>query len=273
MQASISTKGAELNSLKDMETGKEYMWQAQPEVWPRHAPVLFPIVGRLIENQYKMEDEIYTLSQHGFARDSEFDVVKWNASEVELSLKPSEKTFEQYPFVFDFRLNYKLEGKQLFQTFKVTNHGGNAMPVSFGAHPAFIAEPVEQCWLQFEYAEIEESDTVENGIRRHEMRPAFNGNKIELSKTIFDRDALIFKQLKSKEVTLFQKETPLLKVRFPGFPFLGIWSKPAANFVCIEPWCGIADGQHHNQNIYEKEGIMLVQTNETIERQMVVEVL
>ncbi|MFT5724107.1 MAG: galactose mutarotase-like enzyme [Bacteroidia bacterium] len=260
IQVEISTLGAELQSIKSISTNKEYLWQADPEVWPRHAPLLFPIVGRLKEDTYKIGDESHSLGQHGFARSLEFDVVKWNPTEIIFSLKSSPETFQSYPYHFDFRVGYKLEGNAMIQSFEVINTDDQTIPFSFGAHPAFIADPIDAHYIEFEHEESQQSVIIDDGIRTNNTKPVFDKNRIQLTQSIFDEDALIFSNLNSKSVTLRTSNNErLVEVRFEGFPFLGIWAKPKANYVCIEPWCGIADHKDHNQNIFEKEGIMVLE--------------
>lgn len=267
----IKTFGAELASVKCKQSNYEYIWQADPEVWGRHAPNLFPIVGRLQQDTYKIGDTSYKLGQHGFARDNEFDVVKWNPNELEFQLKSSPDTWASYPFDFQFRIAYALEGNALTITYKVKNTGNDPMPFSFGAHPAFNTSPIDGHRLRFEKEEEENSDTVVQGIRTGQLRSVFQKDSIQLNNEIFDADALIFNKLKSTNIVLENSEAnKIVGIDFPGFPFLGIWAKPKANFVCIEPWCGIADKLDHNQDIFLKEGIRVAQPDQEMQESMVI---
>ena len=143
------------------------------------------------------------------------------------------------------------------------------MPFSFGAHPAFNASPIEGHRLVFEKEETESSDTVVQGIRTGQRRPVFSNKSIDLTTDIFNEDALIFSNLNSKKVKLVSDSSQeIVSVDFSGFPYLGIWAKPQANFVCIEPWCGIADKLEHNQNIFLKEGIRVAQPEQSMEETM-----
>tara|TARA_B100000745_G_C20075099_1_gene367148 strand:- start:10 stop:855 length:846 start_codon:yes stop_codon:yes gene_type:complete len=256
----VSTLGAELQSIKSIETGKEYLWQGNPDFWARRAPLLFPVVGQLKNDSYKIGEEVYQLGKHGFARDSEFEVLKWNSTEVVFSLKSSPATFASYPYHFDFRVGYRLEASSIVQSFEVMNTDNQTIPFSFGAHPAFNASPIEAHKIVFEKPEKQESVIIEEGIRGNKTKPVFKENCIQLSQEIFDEDALIFSKLDSKSVALQNANgESLVKVQFDGFPFLGIWAKPKAPYVCIEPWCGVADHKDHNGNIFEKEGIMVLE--------------
>lgn len=260
LEVQIATLGAELQSIKTVSSQKEYLWQADPKVWPRQAPLLFPVVGQLKNDTYKIGEESFSLGKHGFARDSEFEVVKWNPSEVVFSLKSSPETYASYPYHFDFRVGYRLEDNAIIQTFEVINADSQTIPYSFGAHPAFNANPIENHHLVFEQNENQESVIIEDGVRVNKSIAVFDDNKIQLTKDIFNDDALIFTKLNSNAVVLRNENgQDQVRVEFEGFPFLGIWAKPKANYVCIEPWCGIADHKDHNGNIFEKEGIMVLE--------------
>ena len=269
LEASIVPFGAELQSVVDVSQNHEYIWQAHPDVWPRHAPVLFPIVGRLKDNNYSIGEAQYTLNQHGFARNSEFSPVKWNESEAIFKLSESDETASQYPYKFDFLVGYRLEERSLFMTFEVQNQDDRPMPTSYGAHPAFNAKPIDGYVLRFEKEEDALSQAVVDGIRDKSERTFFEGNMIRLSKSIFDNDALIFENLKSSYVDVMNpKGETEVRVHIKSFPYLGIWAKPGADYVCIEPWCGIADKESHNGQIFEKEGIMVLQPSQKISHEM-----
>ncbi len=255
-EVEIKPFGAELCSVRSLKNEREFIWQGDPQIWARHAPLLFPIVGRLVNHEYKLGDEVYRLNQHGFARDMEFAVIRWNTSETAFSLKSGLKTYEAYPFEFDFQVGYRLEGNTLHQDFTVINQDDEALPFSLGAHPAFNVTNIAQASIEFECEETMGSDTVVEGIRTGEMRHVVEGNMLLLTKNVFDRDALIYSNLNSNHVVLKEGGSDLVKVTFTNFPYLGIWSKPEANYVCIEPWYGIADKQGHDQNIWTKEGVL-----------------
>ncbi len=267
LEVAISLVGAELQSIKSVETDKEYLWQGDPEFWARRAPLLFPVVGQLKGDAYKIGEESYSLGKHGFARDSAFDVVKWNPTEIVLSLKSSPETYTSYPFHFDFRVGYRLEENSIIQSFEVINTDSQTLPFSFGAHPAFNANPIDGHYITFDQNEDQESVIIEDGVRGDKTKPVFDENKIQLTQNIFDEDALIFSKLNSNSVVLKNNEgESQVRVEFEGFPFLGIWAKPKASYVCIEPWCGIADHKDHNGNIFEKEGVMVLEAGNRMEK-------
>ncbi len=274
LQVEVNPFGAELSSIVDLATQKEYIWQGV-DPWPRRAPVLFPIVGRLKDDQYQWQGIWYRMGQHGFARNSEFRIVLHSANHIKLRLSPSEFTREIYPFDFQFDVSFTLEGRSLVQTFSATNMDElNIMPVSFGAHPAFNVSPLENYEICFDEDEQVRSQTVANGIRYDLHRQVIEGNRIRLTRHIFDDDALIFSGLKSKSLTIAEVgKDAFIKIDFESFPYLGIWAKPATDFVCIEPWEGIADDQNHNGDIEKKEGITLLKGGEALVRSFTISLI
>lgn len=250
----VNPFGAELTSVRSA-SGTEYLWQAR-EPWNRHAPILFPIVGRLKEHRYTYRDKTYELNQHGFARDRMFDVVESSNDRVVFQLCPDEETRKCYPFEFVFEVIYELDNESLIQSFVVKNTSETqSLPASFGAHPAFHAA---MGWrLVFDEDETVNSDILEGGVLTQEWRTGIVNGELELTPELFEQDALIFRNLNSRSVTLENAQgQSRVMVRFDEFPFLGIWAKPAAPFVCIEPWQGIADSWFSSGILEEKEGIL-----------------
>jgi galactose mutarotase-like enzyme len=276
----INPKGAELTSLFNHENQTEYLWNADPKFWGKSSPVLFPIVGSLKENKYRFEGKEYTLPRHGFARDREFMVEKSDENSVTFLLTHDENTLKVYPFKFEFRLIYSLENNTLNVTYSVKNIGENEMYFSVGGHPAFAVPLAENTgyndyYLQFNKTEIFKrwGLTPEGLIEMQPFDFLINTNKLTLTKELFYEDAIVFKNLKSTSIILKSDKTnQQLKFNFEGFPYLGIWAAKDANFVCIEPWCGIADSANHNQELTEKEGIIGLDLGENFERIWRVEV-
>lgn len=256
LTATINPKGAELNSLKDSNT--EYIWEGDPKFWGKHSPVLFPIVGALKNNSYLYNSQTYALSRHGFARDTVFSVKQQDNSSVTFSLVSNEETKKVYPFDFELEVVYTLNGKTLEIRYNVINKGSGNLPFSIGAHPAFaLPGNFESYSLVFEHNEPLVSTQLENDlISATTVNIPANGGVLPLKHQLFENDALIFKQLQSKAVTITYKEEPLLKVHFTDFPHLGIWTKEGAPFICIEPWQGYSDSVNSNGIFTEKEGII-----------------
>ena len=240
----VKPLGAELCSIRNAE-GAEYVWQADPAVWGRHAPVLFPMVGKLRDGRYELNGKTYEMTPHGFARDKEFNLTEQNDNSLVYQLLPTAETRACYPCEFDLQITYRLIENALSIGYAVHNTDSSPMPFSIGAHPAFnLHGPIDECFLEFEKSETLNTCLLgQKGLLSTETAPVLkNSQLLPLSKTLFNRDALIFLDAKSKKITLGAKNSPRrLTVEFAGFPELGIWSKPGAPFVCIEPWFGTAD--------------------------------
>ncbi|MEM6643114.1 MAG: aldose 1-epimerase family protein [Bacteroidota bacterium] len=269
LKVSCAPKGAELQSIINKSTQVEYLWQGDPHYWGRRAPVLFPIVGALKEGKYFFDDAEYSLGQHGFARDHNFKVLASDTHSLKYQLRHSNETLKVFPFHFLLEIQYTLVGNILNVQYTVHNNGSSKMYFSIGAHPAFNC-PLgahsrrDECRIVFEKKEQAERQFLEGGVRTGETATVLHGtNELLLTDDLFDRDALIFQELSSNSITLNEKESPLLTMRFTGFPYLGIWSKNRSSpFVCLEPWYGIADHQDHSQSLKEKEGIIPLSSEE-----------
>ncbi len=259
----ILTKGAELCSIAGKTDHTEYLWQGDPAYWNKHSPILFPIVGTLKNDTYVHQGTAYTMSRHGFARDREFAVIRQENNCVCLELKADEATLQQYPFLFSLRVDYTLRDNNLTVAYTVINQDEELMYFSIGGHPAFNL-PIDKT-LKFEdytlkFEAIEQAKVYPLNAAGHllaEGLPFFNhSNCIALKKSLFYEDALIFKDLRSGKLQLVtEKDSRTVTISFEQFPFLGIWSKKDADFICIEPWQGITDGVNASGLLEEKEGI------------------
>jgi galactose mutarotase-like enzyme len=262
----INDRGAELCSIKGSD-GFESLWQADPAFWERHSPLLFPIIGKLHGGHYELNGKPYELPQHGFARDLDFTLIEQSESSLVFQLQPTAETRACYPFEFDLQIIYRLNGGSLHIQYAVRNTGSSPMPFSIGAHPAFnLHGPIEECFLEFEKPETLSTRRLDcSGLITGQTAPVMeNSTILPLSQTLFDRDALIFMDAKSKRITLGAKNSSRrLTVEFPGFPELGIWSKPGAPFVCIEPWLGYADPEQPYGDFLNKPGIIKLDAGKT----------
>ena len=264
IKAKIKSFGAELNSLQKIDEDLEYMWQGDSKYWNRHSPILFPIVGRLKNDSYTYQNQKYNMTQHGFARDKEFEVIKNEVDFIEFRLKSDEKTLEIYPFSFELYLSYKLEKNSLIVSYKVINKSDDKMLFSIGAHPAFNwtlkeDEKKEDYFLEFEnIKETKRYFLNEKGLVYNHIDLKIEDNKIPLNEELFKDDALVFNDLNIKTLTLKNSiNENYIKLNFENFPYLGIWSKPTgAPFICIEPWFGVADDENSNQNFEDKKGMI-----------------
>lgn len=271
LTAVLQPRGAELSSVVCGQSGFEYMWQADPEVWGRHAPVLFPIVGRLNGGVYRYQGGVYPLDGHGFARDCLFQTVEQSDERVVFALGDSPETRAVYPFRFVLRISYTLEGRALTVDYTVTNPGEAALFFSIGAHPGFRcpmgdgAEPGDYV-IEFDQPEraarwMVNSDGLFEGAEAAYLDDA---REIVYTPDLFNQDALVFKGLRSGLVSLHARKTGRrVTVECGGWPYLGIWSKPGgAPFICIEPWYGHADYADFQGDLTEKEGIQALGTGE-----------
>ncbi|MCP4603521.1 MAG: aldose 1-epimerase family protein [Proteobacteria bacterium] len=263
MTIEIAKLGAELKSIVDNKTGIEYLWQADPTYWGRSAPILFPIVGRLKDDKYVVNDTTYRLPQHGFARDSMFNIVE-NRNDLTLfELRANLETKKTYPFDFSLKVDYRLEENRIETTYTVVNNGNGLMYFSIGSHPAFNIPfgdgTYTDYFIEFEKNEPLRRCGLQDGLQSAEPQRVLAQNKtIPLTDKLFDRGALVFKGLQSKNISLKNKlDAREIIVSAPGTPFLGIWSKPdCAPFICIEPWFGIADSVNSDHDLSKKEGIL-----------------
>lgn len=263
LSAQINHNGAELFSLKNKKN-EEFIWEGNPEYWAKHSPILFPIVGTLKNNTFSYLEQEYSLLRHGFARDMVFELIEKKDKSATFSLQSSETTFKMYPFEFELLISYVLENKSLKIQYEVRNLNNFKMPFSIGAHPAFaLNNGFENYFIEFEQEEILEYNLLENDLISNKTKKLeITNKKIPLNYDLFANDALVFKFINSKSLVILNESKPKLKVHFEGFPNLGIWTKNNAPFICIEPWYGFSDTNENFGNIFEKEGIQILNPKE-----------
>jgi galactose mutarotase-like enzyme len=274
LKAVINAKGAELTQLIHKDHQLDYMWGGDPAVWGKHSPVLFPIVGSLKNNTYYYNGQAYQLPRHGFARDKQFAVESQSADTITFILRNDAEIATVYPFAFEFRIRYTLVNSSLAVAYEVVNCGKDEMYFSVGAHPAFkipLAPGTDYTdyYLQFNQTETAPRWPIspDGLIEQTPLQLLQNTNRLNLTKELFQKDALVLKGMSSTIVTLGSAKTPRgFRFDYPGFPFLGIWAAKNADFVCIEPWCGIADSVASNQQLQEKEGINKLMAGESFTR-------
>ena len=258
------THGGEIISILNKENNTEYLWNGNPEYWKYHAPILFPIVGKVVDSKYKVDDNVYELPQHGLARVSEFEMINQKEDEITFELKYSDESLKVYPYKFSLKSNYKLENNTVKVTYIVENLDDKKMYFSIGAHPAFMCpidenDSLNDCYIEFNKVENSKNVLItEQGYLSHNSNECLKEtNKLNLNKELFKDDALVFNDLKSNKMTIKSiNNNKSLEVDFTGFPYMGIWApKDGAPFVCIEPWFGHADYYDFNGDFSEKEGI------------------
>ncbi|HAO6227727.1 TPA: aldose 1-epimerase family protein [Listeria monocytogenes] len=260
----MKTAGAELTRIFHKDTGLEYLWNADSKFWGRHSPVLFPTVGRLVEDTYLVDGKPYHLGQHGFARDRDFQVVEQTEKSVRFELDADEDSLAVYPYKFKLSIIYTIEKNTVAVSYEVENTDNKRIYFSIGAHPAFNlpltdGTTFEDYYLDFGTEENLETLCLEGPYRSGEIKKVVDeaARYLPLNYDLFKNDALIFEALKQKEMTIKSDKTPhFVKVSFPEFPFVGVWTAKAGTpFLCIEPWYGIADGAVESVELRDKAGI------------------
>ena len=258
----IDAHGAEMKSLTDNRTGQEYLWCGDAAYWGRTSPILFPLVGNYREKQSCFDGKWYSLSQHGFARDMDFELVSEKGDEIWFALEDSPETLEKYPFGFRLELGYRLQGRAVEVLWKVTNKNDREMYFSIGGHPAFNC-PLREGEKQTDYrigfdtcepltaSVLDENGTVSERTKVLELTDGM----LQITDSLFDEDALIVEHDQAHKVALYTPEgEKYLEVRFEA-PLFGIWSPAGkhAPFVCIEPWYGRSDRADFGQKLEERE--------------------
>ena len=263
LHASVEPLGAELWSLKD-RAGRELMTDADPRWWTGHAPLLFPFVGRSRGDVYRLEGHDHAMPQHGFARRKPFALIEHGPDRLLLRLEADDETRAVYPFDFRLDMDFALEGASLRMTATVTNRGEADMPFSFGYHPAFAwplpyGGGVEDHRILFDRAEpapIRKVGEEAGLIARDSFPSPVDGATLAPTHAMFEGDALIWDDLASRSLTWGVLGRPHLKIDFPDTPWLGLWQKPGAHYLCIEPWAGMADPVGFEGDVWDKQGIM-----------------
>ena len=257
----VTSKGAEMKRLFSKEWHRELLWLGDEKHWNRSAPVLFPIVGRLKDDEYNLKGKNYKMPQHGFARDFEFKCTECGTSEVEFLLEATQESFNLWPFCFELRVRYKIEESKLIVSYFVKNVDRQDIYFSIGAHPGFETRDLSNYEIKFEIPE-KEYFKLKNGLvdwkSAHEMKE----QRLAVIPVLFKEDALIFKKLKSKYVDLIDtKRREVIRVQ-ANTPYWGIWGKGDVPFVCIEPWFGVGDALEHDKNFENKQGIVTLPEGE-----------
>lgn len=273
LSVGIHHKGAELCSILDKLNGLEYLWQADPSIWSFHAPNLFPVVGNCMSNQIQIDGIKYPMQRHGFARHSKFVLTENSPKHTVFTLDYSESTLVVYPFKFSFQVSYYLKDTEITVVYKVFNKDNKPIFFSVGAHPAFNI-PFSRDGLYNDYfIEFDQEEVLvkhlfnADGFFTGETEQVYLDNRrLNLSKELFRDGALVFKDIRSREVLIRNHHTPnFVSVSYADFNSLGIWAAPDAPFVCIEPWLGYADSAGALREFSEKEGIQKLEISEVFE--------
>lgn len=265
LKVSVQHIGAEICSITSKKTDKEFMWDANPEIWGSYSPVLFPIIGALKNNTYTYQAASYSVPKHGFIRNNrQLEIESKTPEQLVLKYHYNDESLKMYPFKFVFYISFHLIKNKVTISHYVENLGDNEMFFSVGAHPAFKCpinsnEEYEDYYIEFEEKETAQTwELASGGLTSGKTHMVLNNsNKLFLTKQLFANDALIFKELKSKKVSLKSENgKDKINIHFSDFNYLGIWAKPNAPFVCIEPWLGITDDINSTGEIERKEGML-----------------
>lgn len=264
LSVGVKEYGCELASIYSKNSDFEYLWYGDEKIWYGQAPILFPIVGRLLDDKYRLNGKEYEMPKHGFARKTDWILLEKKDSEMSFILSDSEKTKSVYPYSFDLIVKYTLEGQSLSVNHKVVNKNNFEMYFSLGAHPGFNCEIGDI--LRFDEPETLSTEKIdlERSLRLPEkFKVLENETDIIITKDIFNEDALILSGIKSKNVTLISNSRPQkVKFNLGNAPYLGIWAKPGAPYVCIEPWFGVNDTPVKKDDFSQKDAINRLDSGE-----------
>ena len=277
LSVTIAAHGAELSSIYDKANDRELVWQADPAFWNRHAPVLFPNVGKYYGGHFTYNGTDYPMGQHGFARDTEFEQVASGENFVTYRLCADEESKKVYPFDFVLEITHRLNGNRLTVEWNVKNTDNKEMYFTIGGHPAFNVNVLpdtdfEDYSLVFKegteklyYVLLDAESGTAIGDKVYELE--LTDSKYALKKDMFDKDALVFDGGQIEWAALALPDgKPYIALESKGFPNFGIWSKPGAPYVCLEPWCGRCDNKGFEGEISEKPGIIAVKAGETFKK-------
>jgi len=253
----INPLGAEIQQLKHATHGN-ILWQKNDQIWNRFAPILFPIVGRLINDQYTLNDQSYTMRQHGFARDQVFQVIEHSEDSITLRLTDNEQTLAQYPFRFELLVKYTLYQDKLEIEHRVTNLDTAELFYSLGGHPGFhIDGKLSEYYLDFGADYSLKQHLITGNYYNGKTKEIQLSRKFQLSDDLFTSDAIVIKSPPFKSIGFGKTNGPkLLTLHCDTWTAVGLWTKPGAPFFCIEPWWGWADTLNSSGNMKEKEGII-----------------
>lgn len=267
LSVTIAAHGAELSSIYDKANDRELVWQADPAFWNRHAPVLFPNVGKYYGGHFTYNGTDYPMGQHGFARDTEFEQAASGENFVTYRLCADEESKKVYPFDFVLEITHRLNGNRLTVEWNVKNTDNKEMYFTIGGHPAFNVNVLpdtdfEDYSLVFKegteklsYVLLDAESGTAIGDKVYELE--LTDSKYALKKDMFDKDALVFDGGQIEWAALALPDgKPYIALESKGFPNFGIWSKPGAPYVCLEPWCGRCDNKGFEGEISEKPGII-----------------
>lgn len=268
----VAEKGSELVRIFDKKNNRDVMWYADPAVWPKHSPLLFPMVGTSYHGVYHHEGKAYEMAGHGFAWKTPFTFTKEDG-EITAVLTSSEESLKAYPFPFELAVTHKLSGNRIQISWKVTNAGDREMHYNIGAHPAFLADGKTSAGMYVKFAGKKDSihyilADAETGCALPEQvyeMPLTDG-AVCVTEGFWDKGAYIYDHQGIDEISLLHEDkTPFVNVYCKGFPYMGIWTKPGAPYICLEPWHGRCDNYGYEGELKDKYGILHLKAGESAE--------
>jgi galactose mutarotase-like enzyme len=279
LTAEIDPLGAQLSSLKN-RAALDLLWDGDPKVWAGRAPLLFPIIGVLAGGTYRVGSKSFQLPRHGFARGKMFSIENTSSSAAKFRLNADAASLQVYPFLFELEVSYVISGATLSVTTQISNQGEEEMPASFGYHPGFrwplpFGRQRSEHFIDFEMDEPAAIRRIDSaGLLTAERHPTpITGRRLNLTDSLFQSDVIIFDDIKSRSVSYGSAEGPRIKIGFPdapgaAAPYLGIWTKPNAPFICIEPWHGFTDPEGFSGDFKDKPGIFVLSAGASLSAHM-----
>lgn len=272
LTANINPLGAELSSLQSQ--GQEYLWQGDEKIWSGRAPILFPIVGTLANDRMNYRGKTYQMPRHGIAREAIFNCIDQTESKITMLLRSDTQLLQMYPWNFSLTVHFSLNSDTLSITYEVMNLDSDTMIFTLGSHPAFNLPLTDSTSKELSISDFDILFNSPENLQRILLNDAgllatdscafeLENNAIKLSDTLFNQDALVFKNIESNQIVLRNNQEPRLSVSTGGAPHLGIWAKPGARYVCIEPWYGISDYSDSDGNFENKPDMLSLQPKET----------
>lgn len=281
LKIDASTYGAELHSIKTKNNETEFLWNGDESYWKYHAPILFPIVGKVKNNEFTVDGKTFSLPQHGFGRISNYELLSKTDNSITFLLNYTNETLKVYPYKFSLKVTYELIANKLKVIYSVENLDDKEIYFSIGAHPAFLCsiekgETIDDYYFEFSHKEtkpIMELSTATGLYTGKNIPYLDNDHIINLSKDVFTNDALVFHKLKSNKIYLKSKNhNKYMSMDFTDFPYMGLWSKPTgAPFICIEPWYGHADYENFNGEFKDREGVEKLEVGTSFECSYILE--
>ncbi|MBX2836814.1 MAG: aldose 1-epimerase family protein [Gammaproteobacteria bacterium] len=272
LTATINPLGAELSSLRSQ--GQEYLWQGDETVWSGRAPILFPIVGTLANNRMSYRGKTYHMPRHGIAHTATFNCIDQTESKITMQLRSDTQLLQRYPWKFNLNVHFSLKSDTLSITYEVMNLDSDTMIFTLGSHPAFNLPLTDSTSKELSISDFDILFNRPENLQRillggdgllatNSCAFELENNTIKLSDTLFNQDALVFKNIESNQIVLRSNQEPRLSVNTGGAPHLGIWAKPGARYVCIEPWYGISDYSDSDGDFEKKSDMLSLQPKET----------